>query len=157
ARGCAQGSPGFDAERQPMARSSLLGGVHTSGRVEGIAMSLRLRNRIWPGIALCLSFLVLLVQPITATTPCCLKPWIPQPSHAYSNIVQTADDVRWLEPGKSIERWLAGGETHSYRLTLAAGQFSHMVVNQRGIDLVVAFYGLDGGKLVEIDNPNDVN
>ncbi|HWN99455.1 MAG TPA: CHAT domain-containing protein [Blastocatellia bacterium] len=71
--------------------------------------------------------------------------------------MQTADDVRSLEPGKSVERLLAGGETHSYRITLAAGQFSHAVVNQRGIDLVVAFYGLDGRKLVEIDNPNDVN
>ncbi|MFY9553299.1 MAG: CHAT domain-containing tetratricopeptide repeat protein, partial [Blastocatellia bacterium] len=71
-------------------------------------------------------------------------------------MAQTADDVRSLEPGKRVERLLAGGETHSYRITLAAGQFSHAVVNQRGIDLVVAFYGVDGRKLVEIDDPNDV-
>ena len=117
----------------------------------------RFRHRIWSSIALGLSLLILFIQPLTATTPRhWLTPGNPQSSDAHSTVVQTANDVRSLEPGKSIERLLAGGETHSYRITLAAGQFSHAVVNQLGIDVVVAFYGLDGRKLVEIDDPNDV-
>jgi CHAT domain-containing protein/Tfp pilus assembly protein PilF len=72
-------------------------------------------------------------------------------------ISQEGDDARALEPGKAIERELAGGGSHSYYLRLAAGQFCHVVVDQRGIDVVVAFYGSDGAKIVEVDSPNDLN
>ncbi|HET8677704.1 MAG TPA: tetratricopeptide repeat protein, partial [Blastocatellia bacterium] len=48
-------------------------------------------------------------------------------------------------------------EAHSYRLTLAAGLFCHVVVDQRGIDVVAAFYGTDGERIVEIDSPNSAN
>jgi CHAT domain-containing protein/Tfp pilus assembly protein PilF len=61
---------------------------------------------------------------------------------------------RTLEPGKPIERELAGGRMHAYQLTLVAGQFLHLVVDQRGIDVVVILYGPDGKKLVEVDSPN---
>jgi hypothetical protein len=44
-------------------------------------------------------------------------------------------DVPSLEQGKPIERELAGGDYHPYRLTLVAGQFCHIVVDQRGVDL----------------------
>jgi CHAT domain-containing protein/Tfp pilus assembly protein PilF len=68
----------------------------------------------------------------------------------------TQDDKesRILELGKPIERELAGEQTHSYQLTLVAGQFLHLVVDQRGIDVVVIVYGPDGKKLVEVDSPN---
>jgi tetratricopeptide (TPR) repeat protein len=66
-------------------------------------------------------------------------------------------DVRALESGKPLERTLAGGESQSYRLALAAGQFCHIVVDQRGIDVVVALYGPDGGMIIEVDSPNDLN
>src|SRR6185436_10378199 len=66
-------------------------------------------------------------------------------------------DVPPLELGKPIVRELAGGEAHSYRLALAAGQFCHVVVDQRGIDVVAALYGADGDKIVEIDSPNSAN
>jgi hypothetical protein len=55
---------------------------------------------------------------------------------------ERAGDV--LAPGKPIERELAGGESHSYRLRLAAGQFCRVVVDQHGIDAVVTLYGPDG-------------
>src|SRR5215469_13699162 len=65
--------------------------------------------------------------------------------------------TRAVEPGKPVERDLAGGESHSYRLTLMAGQFCHAVVDQRGIDVVVTFYGPGNEKIVQVDSPNAAN
>jgi len=50
---------------------------------------------------------------------------------------RVAPDVRTLEFGKPIERELKGAEVHAYQVTLATGQFLHVVVEQRGIDVVV--------------------
>ena len=72
----------------------------------------------------------------------------------YSLPTMTAQEARPLEPGKPVERELAGGQTHAYQLTLAADQYLHFVVEQRGIDVVVALTGPDGQKLVEVDSPN---
>src|SRR5215510_13936400 len=43
-----------------------------------------------------------------------------------------------LEPGKSVEREIAGGQSHTYQITLRAGQFIRVVVEQKGIDLTLA-------------------
>ena len=59
-----------------------------------------------------------------------------------------------LEIGKPIERELAGGQAHSYQITLAAGQFLDAVVEQKGVDVVVTLFGPDGKKLAEVDSPN---
>jgi tetratricopeptide (TPR) repeat protein len=67
---------------------------------------------------------------------------------------QGAQEARPLEPGKPVERELTGGQTHAYQLTLAADQYLHLIVEQRGIDVVVALTGPDGQKLVEVDSPN---
>jgi hypothetical protein len=42
--------------------------------------------------------------------------------------VQEDQQANQLEPGKPIERELAGGQSHSYQLTLDAGQYLHLVV-----------------------------
>ncbi|MGB7924025.1 MAG: CHAT domain-containing protein [Pyrinomonadaceae bacterium] len=52
-----------------------------------------------------------------------------------------------------LERDLTVGDIHSYRLTLTSGQFMWAVVDQRGIDVVVALYGPDSKRLMEVDNP----
>ncbi|MEJ7615907.1 MAG: hypothetical protein WKF30_02780 [Pyrinomonadaceae bacterium] len=44
------------------------------------------------------------------------------------------EDVRALAPGTPLERELAGGESHSYRITLNAGEYLHVAVEQRGIN-----------------------
>lgn len=72
----------------------------------------RFRHRIWRGIAPCLSLLILFIQPSMATTLYWLTPGTPQPNDTHRTVVQTAADVLSLEPGKSIERLIAGGETH---------------------------------------------
>ena len=52
--------------------------------------------------------------------------------------------VRPLELGKAVERELAGGAQHSYQLQLSAGQFLHVIVDQRGIDAAVKLFAPDG-------------
>ena len=59
-----------------------------------------------------------------------------------------------LERGKPVERELLGDQTHSYNITLIAGQYLHLVVEQKGIDVVVSLISADGKKLIEVDSPN---
>jgi erythromycin esterase len=55
------------------------------------------------------------------------------------------------------ERELRGGETHEHALRLSAGEFAQVIVEQRGIDVVVTAYAPDGTKLAEVDSPNGAN
>jgi CHAT domain-containing protein/Tfp pilus assembly protein PilF len=66
---------------------------------------------------------------------------------------QDNQEIRKLELGKPIERELAGAQAHFYELSLLKGQYVHLVVDQRGIDVLVVLFGPDGKKLVEIDSP----
>src|SRR5262249_21210573 len=38
-----------------------------------------------------------------------------------------------LEPGKSIEREMSGGQSHSYRIALTAGQYLMAIADQKGV------------------------
>jgi len=67
---------------------------------------------------------------------------------------QVQKEAHLLELGFPIEKNLAGGESHKYQIALAAGQFVHVVVEQRGIDVVVAVVGPGGKQLIEVDSPN---
>ena len=50
---------------------------------------------------------------------------------------EAGQDATALDAGASIERHVAIGEEHRYRITLAAGQCAEVIVEQRGIDVVV--------------------
>ena len=63
----------------------------------------------------------------------------------------TTETETKLEPGKAIERQLAGGEVHSYQLDLLVNQYVEVVVDQRGIDIAVWSYDPKGRKLAEAD------
>jgi CHAT domain-containing protein/Flp pilus assembly protein TadD len=65
---------------------------------------------------------------------------------------QENQQTRQLEQGKRIERELAGGQSHSYQMTLAAGQYVKLVVDQRGIDVMVKLFGPDGKQVTEFDS-----
>src|SRR5262245_3051014 len=56
-----------------------------------------------------------------------------------------------LEPGKTIERDLAGGESHSYLITLASGQVLQSVIEQRQTDLTATLFGPDGRQVGQFD------
>lgn len=59
-----------------------------------------------------------------------------------------------LELNKPIERELGGGQTHTYSISLTAGQYARAVVDQRGVDVVVVFRGPGGEKIIELDTPS---
>ncbi len=54
-----------------------------------------------------------------------------------------------LEPGKAVEREIAGGESHSYQIQLQAGQFVRFRLEQRAIDSVLILTAPDGKQMVE--------
>jgi len=56
-----------------------------------------------------------------------------------------------LEPGKTIGRDLAGGESHSYLIALASGQFLHAIITQRQTDLTATLFGPDGRQVGQFD------
>ncbi|MBO0719277.1 MAG: CHAT domain-containing protein [Blastocatellia bacterium] len=68
----------------------------------------------------------------------------------------SAQESVLLELGKPIERELAGGQSHSYGITLASAQYLQVVVDQRGIDVVVTLFAPDARKLSEVDSPNGI-
>ena len=89
-------------------------------------------------------------------------------SHRYWTIVfllsissvcfsQTTPDVQRLEPGKPIERELDGGGFHVYTIHLRAEQFMTLVVDQRGIDVVLTLFAPDGKQVMDVDSPNGKN
>ena len=54
--------------------------------------------------------------------------------------------------GQPVTREMRGGEQHTYQLNLSAGQHARVVVEQKGIDVVLSLSGADGKPLLEVDN-----
>jgi CHAT domain-containing protein len=50
---------------------------------------------------------------------------------------------------------LKGGESHSYRINLVAGQFFHALIEQQGIDVTVSLFKPDGSLISVSDSPNE--
>src|SRR5215510_5352175 len=67
---------------------------------------------------------------------------------------QSSQESISLELGKPVERELSGGQSHSYKITMISGQYLHIVVEQRGIDVVVVLFAPDGKKISEADSEN---
>ena len=56
-----------------------------------------------------------------------------------------------LEPDRTIERQLAGGQSHEYQFTLQAGQYARVRAEQRSINVAVACFGPGGKELLAAD------
>ncbi len=50
---------------------------------------------------------------------------------------------------------LKGGQSHTYVIKLAAGQYLYALVEQQGIDVSVALFKPDGSQIAVSDSPND--
>ena len=80
--------------------------------------------------------------------------FIVDPARRVQAIQLQGQELAPLEIGKPLERALAGGQSHPYQLSIAAGQYLHIIVEQRGIDIVLMLFGPDGKKMIEVDSPN---
>ena len=60
-----------------------------------------------------------------------------------------------LTAGKQLERELKGGETQDFVVNLKQGEFLHVDVEQKGIDIAVILLAPDKQNLLTIDSPND--
>lgn len=59
-----------------------------------------------------------------------------------------------LEPGQSVSETLQGGQGRRYEFSLEEGQFTELVVEQKGIDVELRFFRPDRDKAISIDSPN---
>ncbi|HKV63443.1 MAG TPA: CHAT domain-containing tetratricopeptide repeat protein [Candidatus Acidoferrum sp.] len=57
---------------------------------------------------------------------------------------QALDEAIVLEPGKPIERELAGGERHKYQIALTEGQYMRVEIREKGISIGATFQLADG-------------
>ncbi|MFL6263009.1 MAG: CHAT domain-containing protein [Thermoanaerobaculia bacterium] len=67
--------------------------------------------------------------------------------------LRLAERVR-ITPGETSHE-IAGGQTHAYTFSLAKDRFADLVVDQRGIDVVVSLYGPGRRLLTTVDSPNE--
>jgi CHAT domain-containing protein len=75
--------------------------------------------------------------------------WLSSPRNS-----SQAQTPQQMSVGQMLQRTLTGGEAQSLQINLEAGQFLHLVVEQRGIDVLVRLFDPAGQKLVEMDSPN---
>jgi CHAT domain-containing protein/Tfp pilus assembly protein PilF len=85
------------------------------------------------------------------TSLLCVGGGAAQVSASERGVAQSVQERISLEPGKPIERDLSGGQSHSYKITMISGQYLHIAVEQRGIDVAVALFTPDGKKIGEVD------
>ncbi len=78
---------------------------------------------------------------------------VPALSSAASRLAaRTQQGTAALEQGKPIERELAGGQRHSYQITLAEGQYASVVVEQLGIDVAIELQTTEGKLVASFDS-----
>jgi CHAT domain-containing protein/Tfp pilus assembly protein PilF len=65
---------------------------------------------------------------------------------------QTVGAPTLIEPGKTLERELRGGESHDFVFALNAGQFARLEMNQRSINLAVECFGPDDKSIFASDS-----
>jgi CHAT domain-containing protein/Tfp pilus assembly protein PilF len=68
----------------------------------------------------------------------------------------TSNDITSLELGKPIERELSGQQEHRYLIQIAEGQYTRVVLDQRGVDAVVELLSPEGKLILEFDNETRV-
>src|SRR5437660_2253572 len=61
-----------------------------------------------------------------------------------------------LQLGTPIERTRAAGQSHRYTIKLEQDQIAQLVVDQRGIDVIVRVFSPGGRRLGEFDTPNGI-
>ena len=83
----------------------------------------------------------------------CPAAWPSSIARGSEGIFGQSQQPRELKPGEPVEVDLAAGGSHSYVVHLESGQYLHIVVDQRGIDVVVKAFDPQGKLLSETNSP----
>ncbi len=70
---------------------------------------------------------------------------------AFAAKAQVAPEPQELTPGNPVQREIAGGGSHTYKINLAAGQFVRFRLTQRAIDEALSLTAPAGKQLAEMD------
>lgn len=70
------------------------------------------------------------------------------------SVQQPVNSSKELHPGIRLEQSINAGERHHYSIRLRQGDYTRVVVLQKGVDLVVTGLLPSGEKIVEMDSPN---
>src|SRR5215213_3783890 len=80
------------------------------------------------------------------------RPASSAPAFSLALITQT-ETPQLLEPGTPIEKDLAGGQAHTFRVPVESGRFLRVIVEQQGIDVRLEIIAPDDQALAEMDGP----
>ena len=65
---------------------------------------------------------------------------------------QKTQEAQLLSANQTIERELAGGQSHTYRITLKSNEFLQIKAEQKGVDVVVRLFDSNQKQLVEVNS-----
>jgi len=69
---------------------------------------------------------------------------------ASSQTVET-QPIATLESGKTIKREISGAQKQTFQIALEKGQYANVLLEQRGIDVLIRTFGADGKLIAEFD------
>lgn len=69
----------------------------------------------------------------------------------YEHLAQSDQEARLLEPGKTVEREIAAGESHRYSVNLLPDQYLHLTLGARGTAIIASLIS-PGGKTLIIED-----
>jgi hypothetical protein len=72
-------------------------------------------------------------------------------SYGAANSPQQPMELRTLSSDAPIERELSGGQAHTYRIALNAGQYALVQLEQRGVDVLVTAKAPDGKEFASVN------
>jgi CHAT domain-containing protein/Tfp pilus assembly protein PilF len=65
---------------------------------------------------------------------------------------QQPAEANTLQPDVRVDREIAGGQKQIHQVSLSERQFANVIVEQRGIDVIVRVIGVDGKLIAEVDS-----
>src|SRR5215471_18857913 len=69
-----------------------------------------------------------------------------------TGFAQTNQEDRPLDPGRVVEREIAGGQTHAYRITLGAGQMMRADITPQAVNVGLDLTAPDGKQMATVNS-----
>src|SRR4051794_8112614 len=80
--------------------------------------------------------------------------WVSIPRLPVARLLRAGPAADVFTPGVPMERVLRSGAVDSFSVFLQSSDFLHLVVDQRGVDVIATLSDPGGKKLLTVDTPN---